>query len=70
MCIKTQHCVVCQVKVESTGLPRDYRGSVADFCAEYMEREGITIDPENLRPNPSLRFVAKVRLTKYVTITV
>ena len=54
-------------KQESSGYPQSVTSETdkAEYIAEYLDKEGIQLDPENIRHNPGLHTVSKNSLNSF-----
>ena len=53
-----------KMKVESSGYPRDVvtLEEKEKYIQDFKDREGISLDPSNIKKNPGMRTLAKLQL--------
>ena len=56
-----------KIKQEASGWPSWCRAEEdkREYVREYQEKEGIKLDPENIKKNPGLRSLAKLMLNSF-----
>ena len=56
-----------KIKQEASGYPKDRTTPEQKqaYVAEYLEHEGIVLDPEKITHNPGLRTLAKLMLNSF-----
>ncbi len=56
-----------KIKQEASGYPKERVTPEQKelYVSEYLEHEGIKLDPDNITPNPGLRSLAKLMLNSF-----
>ena len=60
-------CAFLKLKTEASGFPHDCKTEEEKhaFVERFLEREGIQLDPNNIKKNPGMRSLSKLCLNSF-----